>query len=440
MVSFLFPKEQIFEKENLDTLTNCSKNRMAFVQALGVNGNLWIYNRYIANEHWAKISIQSFKNNIEHGWVIDEDRFDINQFGHPYQGALVYTAARAQGLEFWQSIPYPILSSYIWEMGLETEYPSINDMITTPMSGVTYGEISHRLSELILGNNPTIANEIVAFVVNPSMGLNRLFRGKSYYQIDNLVSLDYDAGISVGAGGFLMDENTLLFPHRFVRFHIFYGNPFDKNSITKPFDYFSFVGIINFGKEEFIGEVYSSGLLKKLNINTNSEYSQLLGIFQNYDFMNHDDFKVSSSSIGLGLIQNFNLPYNLTFFNEISTSAIILGSAGDTSDDINYIKDYYYGPGVSGKIILKLKKENYGNIYLRLKRYYIYNLENLSWSVYENVNLLKSGFQIKSWNSLSLGGEYTIARRQSKGNVSVNDDQINSIFRLYLIYHFKSTN
>ena len=87
MVSFLFPKEQIFGKENLDTLTNCSKNRMAFVQALGVNGNLWIYNRYIANEHWAKISIQSFKNNIEHGWVIDEDRFDINQVGHPYQGA-----------------------------------------------------------------------------------------------------------------------------------------------------------------------------------------------------------------------------------------------------------------------------------------------------------------------------------------------------------------
>jgi len=116
-----------------------STHKRVLTQAISVDASIWAYNSYIAKEPWAKISIQSLKNNIEHGWVIDEDEFDVNQFGHPYQGSLVYTAARAQGLGFWESIPYPIFSSFIWEIGLETEYPSINDMITTPLSGITYG-------------------------------------------------------------------------------------------------------------------------------------------------------------------------------------------------------------------------------------------------------------------------------------------------------------
>jgi hypothetical protein len=154
--------------------------------------------------------------------------------------------------------------------------------------------------------------------------------------------------------------------------------------------------------------------------------------------MNHDDFKVSSSSIGLGVIQNFDFQNHFSLYNEISTSAIIMGSAGDTSDENVYQRDYYYGPGVSGKIILMLKKQNLGNVYIRLKRYYIYNLENLSNSVYENVNLVKSGFQINVGSTLAFGGEFTAAMRQSIGNVSLNNFQRESIFRLYFIYNFKS--
>jgi hypothetical protein len=414
------------------------KHKVVLVQAIGVDAGLWAYNSYIANEPWAKISTQSFKNNIEQGWVIDEDEFDVNQFGHPYQGALVYTSARAHGLGFWESIPYPILSSFIWEIGLETEYPSINDMITTPLSGITYGEISHRLSQLILGNNPAITNEILALIVNPSLGLNRLIGGKHKYPKMKLNSYDYSAGISFGAGSFLVDKNALLFPRKFVRFHIFYGSPFDKDKLKKPFDYFSFVGIINFGIKEFVGEVYSSGLLKRINNISHNNYSQLFGIFKNYDFMNHDDFKVSSSSIGLGLIQNFDLQENLSLYNEITTSAIILGSAGDTSDDDIYQRDYYYGPGISGKIVLMLKKQGLGNVYVRLKRYYIFNLENFNRTIYENVNLAKTGFQINVFPKYSVGGEFTAAMRQSIGNVTINDFQMDSIFRFYMIYYFKS--
>ncbi|MBT3828730.1 MAG: DUF3943 domain-containing protein [Candidatus Marinimicrobia bacterium] len=415
-----------------------STHKRVLTQAISVDASIWAYNSYIAKEPWAKISIQSLKNNIEHGWVIDEDEFDVNQFGHPYQGSLVYTAARAQGLGFWESIPYPIFSSFIWEIGLETEYPSINDMITTPLSGITYGEISHRLSQLILGVNPAISNEIIALIVNPSLGLNRLIGGKRNYPKGDLYSFDYTAGISLGAGSFLINNDALLFPRRFARFHIFYGNPFDKDKLTKPFDYFSFVGIVNFGIKEFVGEVYSSGLLLRLNNISNTNYSQLLGVFKNYDFMNHDDFKVSSSSIGLGLIQNIKLSHNLSLYNEVATSVILLGSAGDMSDDEIYQRDYYYGPGISGKFILMVKKQGIGNIYMRLKRYYIFNLEKFDKAIYENVNLAKAGFQINILPKYSVGGEFTAAMKKSIGNISINEFQRDSIFRLYFIYNFNS--
>ncbi len=150
----------------------------AFAQMVGVNLTLWAHNRYIMQEPWARISLNSVKRNYEHGWVLDDNNFNVNQFGHPLQGSLVYTAARAQGLSLWQSSVYPILSSYMWEMAMETEYPSVNDMLTTPLSGITYGEISHRLSLLILGDNPGWGKELASLIVNPSLGLNRLFRGR----------------------------------------------------------------------------------------------------------------------------------------------------------------------------------------------------------------------------------------------------------------------
>ncbi len=428
--------EPSISEMNRDTVTVVPAKRNALVQAVGIDFGLWSYNNYVTRQPWARISLQSFQNNIEHGWVMDEDEFDVNQFGHPYQGSLVFTAARAQGLDFWHSIPYPILSSFIWEIGLETEYPSINDMITTPLSGITYGEITHRLSLLLLADHPGTGRAFLAFLVNPSQGLNRLFGNDNLRQ--PATKIDYDGGISLGGGGFLWDESSLLFPRQFMRFHIFYGNPFDKDA-SDPFDFFTFVGIVNFGQRGAVNEVYSSGLLRPLRIVTKSSYSRMIGIFKNYDYMNHDDFKVSSTSIGLGMVQSYGFSSPWSLYNELSMSWIILGSAGDTSDEDRYMRDYLYGPGLSGKLVVVLKNKQWGNIYLRIKRYLIYNAEDLTLTKYENVNLLITGFQVRTWNSMSVGGEYRVAMRQSVGNITLNDYQRDSIFRLYAMFTFSST-
>ena len=79
--------------------------------------------------------------------------------------------------------------------------------------------------------------------------------------------------------------------------------------------------------------------------------------------------------------------------------------------------------------------KNIRNLCARLKRYIIYNLDDLKFSKYENVNLLKTGFQFRIWKPISLGGEYSVAMRQSISNISIDNYQKNNLFRLYIIYH-----
>ena len=113
--------------------------RQAAIQALAQDYALWATNHYLLKQEWAEISLQTLKDNIETGWVWDTDGFNVNQFGHPIQGAMVFTAGRAQGLNYLQSVPYLVLSSFVWEMSLENEPPSINDMVTTTLSGAAFG-------------------------------------------------------------------------------------------------------------------------------------------------------------------------------------------------------------------------------------------------------------------------------------------------------------
>src|SRR5215210_2307018 len=40
----------------------------------------------------------SIGRNLRGPWVIDDDPFQINQFGHPYQGAMYHGIARSNGL------------------------------------------------------------------------------------------------------------------------------------------------------------------------------------------------------------------------------------------------------------------------------------------------------------------------------------------------------
>jgi hypothetical protein len=87
----------------------------------------------------------------EQHWVWDTDPFNMNQFAHPYQGAMMFGFARSTGVSFWQSLAYSNAGSFIWKMAGETDLPSINDQLTTGTAGALLGESLFRMSSLLAG-------------------------------------------------------------------------------------------------------------------------------------------------------------------------------------------------------------------------------------------------------------------------------------------------
>ncbi|MCK5520969.1 MAG: DUF3943 domain-containing protein [Candidatus Marinimicrobia bacterium] len=445
LILFLLSFSVIYADTHNDSLSS-HPNRRATIQALAQDYTVWGINNYILNEEWAEISLETMKNNFETGWVWDEDGFEVNQIGHPIQGAMVFTAARAQGLDYLQSIKYPVLSSYIWEMTLENEPPSINDMITTTMSGAAFGEIIHRMSEITLGSakHKSLRQQWITGIINPTgYGVNRLIYGPDIHK--NYKSKTFPVLSGVSFGGIPADkfgEKNTYFPHRFIRYHTIYGNPFEKKNNFKPFDNFSFISILNIGSDDLVAEIYASGMILKLKTFSFDKSHSVLGIFQNYDFMNQDDYKVSASSIGIGYIQKKEYFKNSQLFTHLSISSILMGSAGDTNDEFDNddFRDYHSGPGFSAKFMMKFNVKKNTEFYVRLNRYFIYAMDKSDIEGYENINLMNTGFQIKLYGPIALGGEYDLATRNfSPRGPSLNVEQKNNILRFYLVYKFIDT-
>lgn len=80
----------------------------------------------------------------------DNNDFWINFIAHPLDGAAFHAFSRANHLSLAESFGYGMLTSLAWEYALEfREKVSLNDIIVTPAAGLTIGEFTHRLGQLL---------------------------------------------------------------------------------------------------------------------------------------------------------------------------------------------------------------------------------------------------------------------------------------------------
>src|SRR5205085_4906626 len=128
--------------------------------------------------------LDSWKHNLTTGWEWDNDRFGINFSGHPYTGSLYFNTARSNGYSYWTSLPFAAGGSVIWEYFGENTLPSYNDLINTTVNGAFLGEILYRMSSNILDDRTRggerVFREIIAGIIDPMRGINRLLQGKTF--------------------------------------------------------------------------------------------------------------------------------------------------------------------------------------------------------------------------------------------------------------------
>lgn len=153
-------------------------------ETFGMNMAQWAFDRYVLRGFYSYISWETIKQNFRHGFDWDNDHLSTNMFAHPYNGSLYFNAGRSNGYNYWQSELFAIGGSAMWELFMESEYPSTNDIIATPVGGAALGEVLFRASDYVLDDRSTgaerVGRELAAFVISPMRGFNRLITGQSW--------------------------------------------------------------------------------------------------------------------------------------------------------------------------------------------------------------------------------------------------------------------
>ncbi|MBR6121425.1 MAG: DUF3943 domain-containing protein [Prevotella sp.] len=376
----------------------------AAAEVTAINVGVQLFDRYALKSDFAQTTLRTLKRNFTDGMVWDNDFFITNMFAHPYHGNLYFNAARTNGLSFWESAPYALLGSAMWEFLGETEPPAINDIMATTCGGMAIGEMTHRLSHTILDDRDRGFNrflrEAVATIINPIQGLHRIISGDAWrvksrnYRYHDFNKIPVDVSFSVG-WRYLADDGALFrgVHAPYLNFTLAYGTSVDGETHKTPYDFFDLEANAAFGGGQpsvntlnIVGRLWSTSILDK---------KDMVGEFGIYQHFNYYDAKPIedgseltpyriSEAAGFGPGFIFSLPqmgYLSKMEQRIFVSGILLG--GTKSDYFNVIeRDYNMGSGFSVKSKTQLDFGRYGRIILNAKYFRLW-----TWKGYEDKDL-----------------------------------------------------
>jgi hypothetical protein len=303
----------------------------------------------------------TFKDHVVKGpWGIDTDAFDINQFAHPYQGGMYHGFARSAGLNYWESLIYTNVGSFLWETGGETTNPSINDQFASGIGGSFFGEALFRMASLVLegdGGKPGFWQEVGAAVISPPTGINRLAFGNRFKPIFPSHNPATFSRVQLGATmeSNLNDKsgtNPTIRTDPTLDFTMAYGLPGKPGySYTRPFDYFHFEFITLGNADNPFDDVMIRGLLLGKDYEAGDSYRGIWGLYGGYDYISPHIFRVSSTSLSLGTT------YQWWLSRAVALQGSVLGGVGyAAAGNVSQVgeRDYHYGVAPQGLIGLRL--------------------------------------------------------------------------------------
>lgn len=344
----------------------------AGAEVVGMNLGQWAFDRYILKGHYAYISWSTIKENFKHGFEWDDDHLHTNMFDHPYNGSIYFNAGRSNGFNFWQSELFAIGGSAMWEMFMEREYPSSNDIIATPVGGAAIGEVLYRTSDLIIDDRTTggerFGRELAAFIIDPMKGFTRIVTGAAWRKSTTAgrrfgipqVSIDMSLGgryisnygDSRGSAGGVCAEIDVEYGDRYA------------DRTEAPYDWFSFLTELQgmksqpvLGKALITGRLLSRGLIDRKKVNLN------VGLYQHFDYFDSDTIKTNDTrewyspcnvpykfgtpaSFGVGFMIRYTPNRFMRIDGEGHFNGIVLG--GMLTDFYrDYHRNYNWGSGFS---------------------------------------------------------------------------------------------
>ena len=394
----------------------------ALAEVTAINVGVQLFDRYALKSDFAQTTLNSLKHNFTDGMVWDNDFFITNLFAHPYHGNLYFNAARTNGLTFWESAPYSLIGSAMWEFLGETEPPAINDLIATTCGGMAIGEMTHRLSLTVLDDRDRGFNrflrEAAAAILNPIQGLHRIISGDAWlvkntnYRYHNFHETPVDMSFSMG-WRYLADDGALFrgVHAPYVNMTLTYGTSVDGDRHITPYDFFDLDATFSLGGgQPLVNSLQIVGRLWSTPILDHKDMAGEFGIYQHFNYYDAEPIKDGSqltpyriseaAGFGPGFILSLPQKGALSKLEQrIFLSGILLG--GTKSDYFNIIeRDYNMGSGFSIKSKTQLDFGRFGRIVLNAKYFRLY-----TWKGY-NQEDIENGFKnVEDLHYLNVQGD-----------------------------------
>ncbi len=365
-------------------------------------------------------SLSTFYDQLTDGhWANDDDSFEVNQFGHPYQGSVYHGFARSAGLSYWESLLYTNAGSFLWETAGETTHPSVNDQVASGVGGSFIGEALFRMASLVLERGegrPGVFRELCAAVVSPPTGFNRHAFGERFGDLfpshDPITSWQFQIGASWNAR---LEEPLSHSPFQRCEavavFAMSYGLPGKEGySFSRPFDYFHFEYAALGNKDNPIDNVMIHGLLLGKDFNLGRNVRGIWGLFGGYDYISPHVFRVSSTSVSFGTTCRIRLSEKNELQGTLLGGAgfIAAGNIGKVGD-----RDYDYGLAPQGLLRLRLVLGERVQLDLTGRSFYLNGIVKRGIEGGRDVNRhhLDAGVTVRLKGSHGVSVQYTVSTR-----------------------------
>jgi len=343
----------------------------------------------LADASFANLSFADiWENFAKPDWMWEDgDRFHVNQLGHAYLGAAYFASARVNGFNFYQSIPAAAIGAVMWETIFEPE-PSINDVITTTISGMAFGEMLYRLF-LEVDSKATFGAVISGFFLSPTSSHNKIYNRAQETGGGNI----YDLTLKLGAEktfAFFPEEKTNEYawknPGGHIDVNIIYRNPFIQNS-KKPYDHFELYAEFTTNINSYRAAIISDGYLFSRNTADTDISSTSTGLGMHFDVYNaSNDFRnnegignINFSSSAFGWTLKHKYLFTEKSHLEIKThlNAVFWGNSTYNNIGIDlwgrdFNSNCTFGMGENIKLSFSLFHKTVGRLDLNVYGYHIF--------------------------------------------------------------------
>jgi len=398
------------------------------VQIVAMDSAVNLAGRHLTNPANYEVTPASIRRNLRGPWVVDDDPFEINQFLHPYQGAMYHGIARSNGLSYWPSVAYTFAGSALWEIAGETTPPSRNDQIASGIAGSFLGEPLFRISRLLLeraDHGPGAWRTLASVLASPPAGINHALVGNPEGSLAPDAVPFSDIRVQLGTSATATGRSRLISPRALHRprlaLSMDYGYPGNAGyRHQRPFDYFR---IDSSFSAEGMEQLSTRGLIAGADYGA-GRLGGIWGLYGSYDYFAPEDFHFSSTAVSFGttlqasiseslIVQSSGLVGGGYAAAQSPTSTLSSQAASADKPGLSDGRDDHYGVAPQALANVKFITGRRAALDVTAREYFISAVGGFGTGQRDLISVGDASLAIRIHQRHALGLTYQLARRRS---------------------------